>query len=164
MELLSFITPCNPFLPDKAAAAFTLRSPPSVALDDQADRLPDSKSSAKIRSDEFTGGIGIDVEVDPGILVPVDIGSGVCVAVEAEMLVAVGGTKGVFVAVEPGATAVLVAVDTAIPVAVAGTIGVFVAVGLGVFVVVGTDPPPPTQLALPESVKVCPAIGTNCQS
>src|SRR6266508_1457966 len=112
MELLSFITPCNPFLPDKAAAAFTLRSPLSVALDDQADRLPDSKSSAKIRSDEFTGGIGMDVDVDPGILVTVAIGSGVCVAVEAEMLVAVGGTKGVLVAVEAdtGAVAVLVAV------------------------------------------------------
>ena len=46
-------------------------------------------------------------------------------------------------------------------------VGVRVRVGagpdVGVRVAVGTGPAL-TQLALPESVKVCPAMGMNCQS
>ena len=51
-------------------------------------------------------------------------------------------------------------------VAVGATVAVRVAVAAGgcVRVGVGFVPVVPTQLPVPESVKVCPAIGTNCQS
>src|SRR5262245_14906049 len=39
-----------PKFPTRPAPAVTLRLPPSVVLEDQADRLPDSKPFAKIRS------------------------------------------------------------------------------------------------------------------
>ena len=99
-----------PLLPINAAAPLTLRSPPSVVFDDQAEKLPDSKLSAKIRSDE--AGVEVRVAVGPGVDVRVAVGAG-------------------------------------------PDVGVRVAVGTG---------PLLTQFALPESVKFCPAIGTNCQS
>ena len=74
--MASSITACKPWLPVNAAAALTLRSPKSTVLDVHANKLPDSKLSAKIKSDE------------PGVLVIVGIivavAVGVCVGVFVE--------------------------------------------------------------------------------
>lgn len=114
--MLSSNTACRPLAPTRAAAVVTLKSPPSVVLADQADRLPVSKPSAKIRSGS---GVGVKVGVAVGVLVG---GTGISVGVG----VSVGG-MGVFVAVG-------VSVGTGVSVAVGGT-GVSVAVGgIGVFV------------------------------
>src|SRR5688572_30342190 len=64
MEVLSSIVACMPWLPTSAAAPVTLRSPRSIVLDDQAEKLPDSKPSAKIRSEE--NGVGVRVGEGPG--------------------------------------------------------------------------------------------------
>src|SRR5687767_2265986 len=48
MDLLSSSSACMPRLSTSAAAGVTLRSPLSIVLDVQAERLPDSKPSAKI--------------------------------------------------------------------------------------------------------------------
>ena len=56
-----------------------LRSVPSVVLEDQAEKLPDSKLSAKTGSDELGCGMGVDVMgwVAPNVGVPVKIDVGV---------------------------------------------------------------------------------------
>ena len=66
------------------------------------------------------------------------------------VLVLVGVDVGVFMSVDVG---VCVGVDVAVEVGVSAGVGVSV-----------EDCPALTQLELPESVKVCPAIGTNSQS
>src|SRR6266545_6034498 len=71
MELLSSISACSPLLPTKAAPALTLRSPPSMTLEVQAERLPDSKPSAKIRS--VTCGVLVGVGEGPGVNVGVGV-------------------------------------------------------------------------------------------
>src|SRR6266542_4781893 len=71
MELLSSISACSPLLPTKAAPALTVRSPASMTLEVQADRLPDSKPSAKIRS--VTWGVLVGVGDGPGVNVGVGV-------------------------------------------------------------------------------------------
>src|SRR5687767_8446896 len=132
MRLLSLTRVCSPLLPDKAAAVATLSSLPSIILDDHAEKVPDSKLSAKIRSEAVGGTFGVPV------------------AVAMEALVAVAGTT-----------------DVCMPMAVGvrGRVAVMIGAGMDVRVAVGAAPDPlPTQLPVPESVKFCPAIGTNCQS
>jgi hypothetical protein len=82
-----------------AAAGLTLRSPASVLLPVQAERLPVSNPSAKITS------------VLPGVLVDV----GVLEGVDVEVAVAVGVIVGVFVDVGDGPA---VGVDVTVEVAV----------------------------------------------
>ena len=72
------ITACRPWLPTRAAAALTLRSPLSLLLEDQADRPPDSKPSAKMKS---AWGVGVWVAVAVGVAVGVTVGVGVTVSV-----------------------------------------------------------------------------------
>ena len=74
------MTACRPLVPTNAAAALTLRSPRSLALVVQADKVPDSNPSAKIRSEEL----------------------GVFVAVGVNDATAVGVLVGVFVGVDEG--------------------------------------------------------------
>ena len=128
-----------PWLPAKAAAALMLRSPLSIESDVQVEKLPDSKLSAKI----WSGAIGSTL--------------GVCTTVEIDVLVDVAAPSGVWVAVAADVGRVEVGVRLIVGVAIGADVDVLVAVGIG-------PAPLPTQLALPESVKVCPAIGTNCQS
>src|SRR6266545_1346457 len=92
------MTACSPRLPTSAAAGLTLRSPALVLLDDQADRLPDSKPSAKIRSAEF--GVGVFVAVGVGVFVPPAVGVGVRVGVGVFAAVGVGVRVGVAVAAD----------------------------------------------------------------
>ena len=74
-------------LPFNFAVVVTLRSPLSVVEDDQADRLPDSKPSAKIGS----GGGGIvAVGVDVNVGVKVGVGVFVDVRVGVQVGVVVG--------------------------------------------------------------------------
>src|SRR3989304_898881 len=88
-----------PWLPARAAAALTLRSLLSIEFDVQVDRLPDSKLSAKIWSEEIGGATGVRVAVDIEALVAVAGTAGVLVTVAAN----VGGiTVGVRVAVGGG--------------------------------------------------------------
>src|SRR6185503_9007359 len=75
MELMSSITACRPLVPTNAAELLTLRSPRSMLLDVQAERLPDSNPSAKIRS--VTCGVFVGVGEGPGV----DVFVGVKVAV-----------------------------------------------------------------------------------
>ena len=103
-----------PWLPISAAVVLTLRSPWSVLLDDQAERLPDSKLSAKIRSDPFDVLVGVGVRVAVGVGVLVGVGEGPIL-----VAVAVGVRVGVFV----GLLGVLVEV----------LVGVLVALFVGVF-------------------------------
>ena len=119
------ILTCIPLESTSAADAVTLKSPAPVLADDQAEKLPLSKPSAKIRSEAFGVLVGVLVGVLEGPFV------GVRVTVGVEVRVAVGP-------------------------------GVDVRVAVGVRVTVGAGPAL-TQVPLPESVKVCPAIGTNCQ-
>jgi len=57
-----------PRLPFIAAAAFTLRSPPSVTELVQAEKLPLSKLSAKMRSAPEPGvGVRVGVRVGEGV-------------------------------------------------------------------------------------------------
>ena len=89
------------------------------------------------------GSVGVNVEVGEGV--------------ELGVLVFVG------VGVSPG---VGVSVDVGVSPGVGVSVGVGVSEGVGVSPGVGVSVacPAPTQLKLPESVKVCPAIGTNSQS
>jgi hypothetical protein len=48
-----------------------LKSPPPVTDDDQADRFPDSKPSAKIKS--FGVAVAVDVAASVGVLVAVGV-------------------------------------------------------------------------------------------
>ena len=88
------MTACRPWLPANAAAALTLRSPTSVALNVQADKLPDSNPSVKIRSGTVLVAVGVrvNVGVDEGPTVGVSVG------------VAGGPTVGVNVGVDEGPT------------------------------------------------------------
>lgn len=110
---------------------------------------------------------GAPVEVGPTVGeeagAPVEVGPAVGdKAGRVEVGPVVGDEAGTFVNVDAtvGGTGVKVFV------AVGATVAVRVAVGAGgcVRVGVGFVPEVLTQLAVPESVKVCPAIGTNCQS
>ena len=116
-----------------------LRSPLSIEFDVQVERLLDSKLSAKIWSEEIGGAIGVGVTVN------------------IDALVAVAETNAVWVAVAADVGGVEVGVRLIVGVAIGADVDVRVAVGIGPAAL-------PTQLALPESVKVCPAIGMNCQS
>src|SRR6185503_20904211 len=99
MVLLSSISACIPWLPTSAAAALTLRSPRSLLLDVQAEKLPDSNPSAKIRSDtlDVFVAVGVRVKVGDGPGVKVDVGVGVRVGVNVAP--GVGVFVGVFVLV-----------------------------------------------------------------
>src|SRR5215212_9680655 len=94
------IETCKPRVPFKAAAAVTLRLP-AFALDDQADKLPDSKLSAKIKSGS---GVFVAVGVNVAVGVLVIVGVNVAVGVDVGVLV----SRGVPVA---GGVAVGVCVD-----------------------------------------------------
>ena len=86
MLVLLLITACIPYVPTEAAIVLTLKSPLSMALGDQADRLPDSNPSAKIRSGS---GVGVFVAVGVGVKVLVGVAVLVAVGVGVEVLVAV---------------------------------------------------------------------------
>src|SRR5215216_2127558 len=129
-----------PWLPASAAAALTLRSPLSIESDVQAERLPDSKLSAKILSEGSDPISGTTV-----------FGN----SVEIEVLVA--APSDVWVAVTADVGNVAIGVRVIVEVAIGADVDVRVGVGI-------CPDPLPTQLALPESVNVCPAMGTNCQS
>ena len=116
MALLSLITAWTPSLPFKAETGLTLRSLPSVTVDDQAEKLPDSNPSEKIGS---MIGVGVNVGVSEGPSVAV------CVGV-AE---AVGVSDGVLVGVNDGA---LVDVNEATGEKVRLTVGVKLEAAVGV--------------------------------
>ena len=59
-------------VPTNAAEALTLKSPRSVTLDVQAERLPDSNPLAKIRSVASVA-LGVDVMVAVGVNVNVGV-------------------------------------------------------------------------------------------
>src|SRR5688572_27038143 len=77
-----------PWLPINAAVPLTLRSPRSVLLADQAEKLPDSNPSAKIRS--LTGGVLVGVGEGPGVDVAVGVLVFVGVGVFVDVLVGTG--------------------------------------------------------------------------
>jgi hypothetical protein len=95
-------------VPTKAAAVLALRSPPSPLFEDQAERLPVSKPSAKIRSVVNAVEVGVAVAVAVGVWVgvgegpAVDVFVGVKVIVGVPVFVAVGVMVGVFVGVAVG--------------------------------------------------------------
>src|SRR5688500_5954697 len=78
-----------PWLPTRAAVPLTLRSPWSIRLADQAEKLPDSKPSAKITSDTAGVFVTVGVGVWVGVLVGVGEGPGVLVWVGVRLGVAV---------------------------------------------------------------------------
>jgi hypothetical protein len=80
MLVLLFIPACIPYVCTSAAAVFTFKAPLLVTLDDQADKLPDSNPSAKIRSGSDVG-VGVGVSVGSGVLVGVEVGVSVGVGV-----------------------------------------------------------------------------------
>jgi hypothetical protein len=90
-------------LPTKAEAVLTLKSPLSVLLADQAERLPDSKPSAKIKSGGVDVGEGtkvaVDVKVGLGVLVGVKVAVGMIVGVKVGVDVNAGVLVGVKVGV-----------------------------------------------------------------
>ena len=149
MVLLSSIKACMPWLPISAAVLLTLRSPASIVLDVQAEKLPDSKPSAKIWSDPL--GVLVGVDVGPAVFV----GVGVAVAVGVGVLVGVGEGPAVFVPVAVG-----VGVLVAVLVGVGVCVGVFVAPGVLVGVAVGIDPAAMMLMAstsLPDKPKALPS-------
>ena len=104
--LESLIKACNPCAPISAAEVLTLRSPPLIALDVQAERLPDSNPSAKIKS-ELTGvcvavAVGVEVGVEVAVCVGVEEGPGVAVFVGVGVAVDVCVCEGVAEAVGVG--------------------------------------------------------------
>ena len=118
-----------------AAEGFTLRSPASLVLAVQAEKFPDSKPSAKIRSDRLDVFVGVGVLV--GVKVAVAVGVLVCVFVG----VGEGPDVGVFVGVEVGVlVGVFVGVD------VGPDVGVFVGLAVG-FGAVANSSKPSTSLA-----------------
>ena len=68
------MTACRPLVPTSAAAGVTLRSPRSLALVVQADKLPDSNPSAKIRSGTVLVAVGVNDATAVGVLVGVFVG------------------------------------------------------------------------------------------
>jgi len=77
-----------------AADKITLRSPASVVLDDQAERLPDSNPSAKIRSATPVG-LAVEVNVCKGVAVAVGVSIAVGVLVRVGVDVGVNIKVGV---------------------------------------------------------------------
>jgi hypothetical protein len=77
MAVVSLINICIPYPPVSAAAEVTLKSPPPVVDEDQEEKLPFSKPSAKIRSDTAEVGEGVNVKVGSGVLVGVLVEVGV---------------------------------------------------------------------------------------
>src|SRR5215217_1843850 len=75
------MTACMPLVRTRAAAEVTLKSPPSVTLEVQEEKLPDSKPSEKIES--MLEGVLVGVGVEP----PVLVGVGVFVCVEPVILI-----------------------------------------------------------------------------
>src|SRR4030095_7883215 len=94
MLVASLMIACMPREPTSAAAAVTLKSPEPVLADDQAEKLPLSKPSAKIRSEALGVFVGVLVGVREGPTVGVRVTVGVAVRV------AVGPDVGVPMAVE----------------------------------------------------------------
>jgi hypothetical protein len=92
MEVVLLMTARSPWLPTSAAPGLTLKSPLSVTAADQAERAPDSKLSAKIKSAEVVA-VGVAVKVNVAVDVRVGVGVGVRVAVSVGVNVA--GTVGV---------------------------------------------------------------------
>ena len=145
--MASSINACIPWLPVSAAEALTLKSPRSMVLDVQAEKLPDSKPSAKIGSDPL--GVLVGVDVGPAVFV------GVGVKVGVDVLVGVGEGPAVFVEVAVG-VGVLVEVFVGVGVRV----GVFVGPGVFVGVAVGIDPAAMIWMAstsLPDKPKALPS-------
>src|SRR4026209_823096 len=95
---------CRPWLPTSAAAGLTLRSPRSLALVVQADKVPDSKPSAKIRSGSALVAVrvGVNVGVDEGPTVGVKVGVSEGRAVGVSVGVDEGPTVGVLEGVAVG--------------------------------------------------------------
>ena len=116
--MLSSSTACMPWLSINADAALALRSPASLLLEVQADKLPVSNPSAKIRSETLEVGVGVLV------------GAGVLVGEAPTVLV------GVLVGVRVGVK-VLVGVTEMIGVCVRVGVAVLVGVMEGVFVGIG---------------------------
>ena len=112
------MTALSPWLPTKAATALTLKSPPSMAEDDHAEREPDSKPSANMTSADVVG-VAVRVDVAVGVLVRVDVG----VKVRVGVPVGVAGAVGV---------GVLVPVEVKVGVTVGVLVGVWVEVGIEV--------------------------------
>ena len=126
------IRACRPLVPTSAAAELTLKSPRSVVLLVQADKLPDSKPSAKIRSAGSVGvfvGVAVSVNVEDGVRVSVGVGVSVRVDVGDSVGVLVGVSVGVSVTVGVN-VGVLVGVFVGVSVNV--DVDVRVAVGVGV--------------------------------
>src|SRR6185503_666163 len=98
------MTACRPWLPTSAAAGLTLRSPASIAVVVQADKLPDSNPSAKIRSGSalVAVGVGVNVGVDEGPTVGVFVGVSEGPAVAVNVGVDEGPTVGVLEGVAVG--------------------------------------------------------------
>ena len=89
-------------MPSSAAPPLTLKFPPLVEAALQAEKLPLSKPSLKIRSG--TEDVGVAVNVGAGVLVFVGVKEGPDVGVCVGVFVAVtdGPTVGVLVGVLPG--------------------------------------------------------------
>ena len=121
--LASLISACRPCVPTSAADGLTLRSPALIALEVQAERLPDSNPSAKIKSEPS------------GVCVAVAVGVDVCVEVRIGVAVAV------CVGVEDAGVTVLVGDE--------GAVGVCVAVGVGVLV--GNAVEPEAKMLIPST-------------
>ena len=108
MVVLSSITACIPWLPTNAEAALALRSPRSLLLAVQPDKLPDSNPSTKITSDTLDVFVAVGVFEAVGVLDGVNVRVGVNVAVAVSVIVGVkvcvgeGPTVGVFVGVKVG--------------------------------------------------------------
>ena len=66
MVVVSLMTACMPFEPTSAAEAVTLKSPAPMLADDQAEKLPLSKPSTKIRSD-YGVFVAVRVEVSEAV-------------------------------------------------------------------------------------------------
>ena len=86
------ITLCKPLLPTSAADGLTLKLPPPVLAEVQAEKLPLSKPSAKIRSGKADVGVcvGVFVGVGEGPMVGVKVAVKVAVGVGVVVGVAVG--------------------------------------------------------------------------
>ena len=81
-------------MPTRAAVLLTLRLPLSVAEEDQAERLPDSKLSAKMESDNGVP-VGVGVKVAAGVEVAVGVKVAAGVDVRVGVTVGVGVSVGV---------------------------------------------------------------------
>ena len=94
------MTACNPWLPTRADEALALKSPPSLIFEVQAERLPDSKPSAKITSDTLDVFVGVGVFEGVGVFV--GVGEEPVVAVFVGVLEGVGvGKRPVFNKLKP---------------------------------------------------------------